>query len=102
MIGPRLSTGKNVRAPTIKITLTNKTVNSGVVTGNVPRLGGTSFLPARFPATASIGTIIRNRPMSMATPIVVLYQYVFAEMQAKAEPLFPGAGEKAKRIFIAH
>ena len=73
-MGPKLNAGKNVSAPTITITLTSNTVNSGVVTGNVPNEGGTSFLRARFPATASMGTIIRKRPTSIATPMVVLYQ----------------------------
>src|SRR5262245_12760047 len=73
-IEPRLSAGQKVSAPTIRITLTSRTVNNGVVTGNVPRLGGTSFLRARLPATASIGTIIRKRPTSIAAPIVELYQ----------------------------
>src|SRR5690349_24250511 len=73
-IGPRLSTGKNVSAPTITITLTSSVVNNGVVTGNVPSDGGMIFLRARFPAMASIGTIMKNLPTSIATPIVVLYQ----------------------------
>ena len=34
--------------------------------------GGTIFLPASDPAMASIGTIIRNRPMHIARPSVVL------------------------------
>ena len=42
-IGPRLSAGKNVSAPTITITLTSSVVNSGVVTGKVPNDGGTAF-----------------------------------------------------------
>src|SRR5690349_24500803 len=88
-IGPRLNTGKNVSAPTITITLTSSVENNGVVTGNVPNDGGTIFLRTRFPAIASIGMIIMNRPTSIATPIVVLYQSVFAEIPAKAEPLFP-------------
>src|SRR5882724_7245748 len=73
-IGPRLSAGKKVNAPTITITLTNNVVNSGVVTGNVPSDGGTIFLRARLPAIASIGMTIMKRPMSVARPIVVLYQ----------------------------
>src|ERR1022692_60738 len=72
-IGPRLSTGKNVSAPTIRITLIKSTVKSGVVTGKVPSEGGTYFLPARFPAIASMGMIIRNRPASMVSPIVTSY-----------------------------
>src|SRR5216684_2590917 len=88
-IGPRLSAGKNVNAPTITMTLTSNVVNSGVVTGNVPNDGGTIFSRARLPATASIGMIIMKRPTSIVMPIVVLYQRVFAEMPAKAEPLFP-------------
>src|SRR5262245_29040555 len=88
-IGPRLNAGKNVNAPTIRITLTSNTVNNGVVTGNVPNEGGTIFLRARFPATASMGMIIKKRPTSIAAPIVELYQYVFAEIPANADPLFP-------------
>ena len=88
-IGPKLSAGKNVSAPTMTITLTRSVVNSGVVTGNVPSDGGTKFLLARFPAIANIGMIMKNRPTSIAMPIVVLYQSVFAEIPAKAEPLFP-------------
>src|SRR6185369_3331702 len=48
-IGPRLSTGKNVRAPRMTITLVSRPVNSGVFTGNVPGEGGTLFFLARFP-----------------------------------------------------
>ena len=88
-MGPRLNAGKNVKAPTMMMTLTKSVVNNGVVTGNVPKLGGTVFLRPRFPANASIGIIIRKRPKSIAMPIVVLYQYVFAEIPAKAEPLLP-------------
>src|SRR5262249_35679428 len=69
-IGPRLSTGKNVRAPTIRITPTTRAANSGPVVGSVPGPGATAFLPARNPAIASTGTIITNRPASITTPSV--------------------------------
>ena len=46
---------------------------------------------ARLPAAASIGMMIRKRPMSIAMPIVPLYQGVFAFKPAKALPLFPVA-----------
>ncbi len=94
-MGPRLSAGKKVSAPTITITLTSKVVNSGVVTGNVPNDGGTIFFRARLPAIASMGMIMKKRPISIVMPIVVLYQSVFAEMPAKAEPLLPAASVKA-------
>src|SRR6185437_5418977 len=42
-IGPRLSAGKKVSAPTMTITPISSTVNRGVVTGNVPSDGGTYF-----------------------------------------------------------
>ena len=42
-MGPRLSAGKNVNAPTIRITPTSSTVNKVVFTGNVPDEGGTLF-----------------------------------------------------------
>ena len=93
--GPRLRTGKKVSTPTITMTPTNKAANSGVVTGKVPSDGGTRALAPRLPASASIGTMTRNRPISIATPIVALYQPVLAERPANAEPLLPAAEVKA-------
>ena len=55
----------------------------------VPALAGTIFFFARLPAIASIGTIMKNRPSSIAAPSVELYQSVFAERPANAEPLLP-------------
>ena len=78
-MGPRLSAGKKVKAPTMMITLTRSAVNSGVVTGNVPGEGGTIFFRAKLPATASMGTIIRNRPTSMVNPMARLYQRFAAQ-----------------------
>lgn len=88
-MGPRLRTGKNVSAPTIRMTLISSTVKSGVVTGNVPSEGGTVFFFARLPAIANIGMIIKNRPTNIAAPIVELYQSVFADIPANADPLLP-------------
>ena len=67
-------------------------------TGKVPCDGGTSFFRARLPAIASIGTIIRNRPINIAAVSDKLYQCVFALNPAKAEPLFPVAEVYAYRI----
>ena len=50
---------------------------------------GTCFFAARLPATASSGRRMRKRPISMASPMVRLYQGVFALIPAKALPLFP-------------
>ena len=61
----------------------------GVVTGKVPSDGGTAFLRARLPASASIGMITMKRPRSIASPIVVLYQGVLADRPANADPLLP-------------
>src|SRR5580698_5861281 len=88
-IGPRLSAGKKVKAPTIRITPTNNTLNNGVVTGNVPSEGGTYFFLAKFPAIASMGMIMKNRPISMVIAPEVLYQRVFPFSPPKAEPLLP-------------
>ena len=70
-------------------------MNSGVVTGNVPSDGGTYFFCARLPAIASIGMIIRKRPISMVKPPAMLYQGVFVVSPAKAEPLLPACDVKA-------
>ena len=43
-----------------------------VSVGKVPAEGGTIFFAASEPAIASIGTIIRKRPMNIARPSVVL------------------------------
>src|SRR5215468_8951820 len=90
-IGPSDNTGKKVNAPTIRITPISSTTNSGVCTGNVPADGGTLFFVARFPAIAIIGIIIRNRPINIARPVVVLYQSVLLVSPLTAEPLLPVA-----------
>src|ERR1019366_572487 len=99
-IGPRLSAGKNVNAPTIRTTPISSMVNSGVVTGNVPSDGGTYFFCARLPAMASMGMIIRNRPINMSNPMVVLYQSVLAFNPPKAEPLLPAPETNAYNIWL--
>src|SRR5882724_1199572 len=96
-MGPRLNAGKNVKAPTMTITLTSRAVNKGVVTGNVPGEGGTAFLRARLPATANMGTIIKKRPVNMVNPMARLYQR-FPPSPANAEPLLPVPEVKAYRI----
>ena len=73
-MGPRERTGKNVNAPTIKITPTSNPTNRGVWTGKVPADEGAAFLLARLPAMAIMGIIMKNRPNSIANPRVVLYQ----------------------------
>ena len=52
----------------VKLHDIGNTVKSGVVTGKVPADAGTIFLPARFPAMASIGIIIMKRPKNIAVP----------------------------------
>ena len=52
-------------------------------------MAGTFFFAARLPAAASSGIRNRNRPIHMASPIVRLYQGVFALIPAKALPLLP-------------
>src|SRR5882762_950541 len=88
-IGPRLRAGKKVRAPTIKMVETSKPAKSPPVTGKVPADSGTVFFFARLPAMASTGMIMKKRPSSWATAVVVLYHMVFALIPPNAEPLFP-------------
>ena len=59
-------------APTIRMTLIRSTTKSGVVTGNVPADSGAIRFSARNPASASIGTFIAKRPISVANPNMVL------------------------------
>src|SRR5271156_4892766 len=99
-MGPRLSAGKNVSAPTIRITPASNTENSVVLTGNVPGEGGTLFFIARFPAIANMGIIIRKRPANIVKPRLMLYQWVLALIPPNAEPLFPALDVKAYRISL--
>src|SRR5690348_7915306 len=99
-MGPRLRAGKNVSAPTMMITPINNMLNSGVVTGNVPTEGGTYFFSARFPAIASMGMIIRNRPASMVRPMVTSYQGVLAVSPPNADPLFAAPDTYAYSISV--
>src|SRR5580698_8066899 len=94
-MGPRLSAGKNVSAPRMRTTPVNRIVKRAVLTGNVPGEGGTLLLPARLPARANIGIIIRNRPTNIVSPVVRLYQFVFALRPPNADPLFPAEETKA-------
>lgn len=94
-MGPRLRTRKNVRAPTIMITLIKSSTNENVVTGNVPNDGGTILLRAKLPAIANTRIIMKKRPRSIENPMLVLYQSVFAFNPPKAEPLFAVPDVKA-------
>src|SRR6185437_9467475 len=93
-IGPRLSAGKNVKAPTMSITPIRSTVKRGVVTGNVPNDGGTYFFWARFPAIASAGNSIVIAP-------AVLYHGVLVVNPPNAEPLLPACEVNAYRISLS-
>ena len=59
------------------------------MTGKVPADLGTVFFFARLPAMASTGMIMKNRPNSWATAVVVLYHIVFGIRPPNAEPLLP-------------
>src|SRR6185312_3046020 len=91
--GPSARAGKNVRAPTITTVPISSPTKSGPVVGSVPVLLATVFFAARLPATASIGMMTRNRPRSIASPRVRLYQGVLAFSPPNALPLFPVALE---------
>src|SRR5262249_25413090 len=88
-MGPSAKAGKNVSAPTITITPTSSTTNTGPVTGNVPADSGTFFFAASDPAIPRIGISMKKRPKNMSRPSVVLYQSVLAFSPANAEPLLP-------------
>src|SRR5438309_198359 len=87
--GPSASAGKYVSAPTSNTVPISNTVNVTPDTGNVPALCGTIFFCASDPARAMIGTIIKNRPINVARPRVVLYHGSLPDNPAKALPLLP-------------
>ena len=62
--------------------------------------GGAYFLSARLPAMASMGMIIRIRPISMSNPTAVLYQSVLAFNPAKAEPLLAAPDTNAYNAWL--
>ena len=71
-----------------------------MVTGKVPSEGGTYFLPARFPAIASMGMIIKNRPASMVRPVVTSYHNVFTVSPPKFDPLLAAVDTNEYRISV--
>src|SRR6185312_9340681 len=97
-IGPSDKAGRNVRAPTMMITPTRSATNSGPWVGRVPAEAGICFFRASEPAMASKGRSMKKRPISMAKPVVMLYQGVLARNPAKALPLLPVALVYAYRI----
>src|SRR5512143_3740756 len=99
-MGPRLTAGKKVSAPMIRMVPIRRTVNNGVVTGNVPNDGGTYFFSAKLPAIAIMGMIIRNRPTSIVIAPAALYQRVLVVSPANADPLLPACDVKAYRISV--
>src|ERR1700683_2668838 len=64
-IGPSASAGKKVRPPMIRITPTTRPTNRPPVVGSVPADGGIDFLPAKDPASAIAGTIMKKRPTNI-------------------------------------
>ena len=56
----------------MRMTPISSTTKSGVVTGNVPAVSGAILRSERKPASATIGTIMANRPISVARPNSVL------------------------------
>src|SRR5690606_1351700 len=85
--GPSASAGKYVRPVMMMIVPTSSPVYSGLSVRRVPAVAGTGFCSASEPASASTNTIGRNRPRSIARPIVVLNHCVSAFRPANAEPL---------------
>ena len=69
-------------------TETSNTVKSGVVTGKVPAKQELFFL-REIAGDGEHWNDMKKRPSSIAIPVMVLYQWVFALMPANADPLFP-------------
>src|SRR6266536_2805888 len=100
-IGPRVSAGRKLSAPTRITVPSSRMRNVPPCTGNVPALGGATFFCTSEPANAMIGTIMRKRPNNISSPRVVLYQGVFPERPANALPLFPAPELNAYRISLS-
>src|SRR3981081_3537062 len=90
-IGPSASAGKKVRPPMIRITPTTRPTNRPPVVGSVPADGGIDFLPAREPASAIAGTIMKNRPTNIALARGRVTNKEVPGRPARAEPLLPVA-----------
>ena len=76
------------------MTPTSSAENSGVVTGNVPGDGGTRFLRPRLPAIASIGMIMKKRPISIATPMRDVVPVRVGVQPAERRAVVAGAGRE--------
>ncbi len=72
-MGPRLTAGKKVRAPTMMTVPTRRRVKVTPETGKLPGLTAMVFLAPRLPASANTGTMVKKRPTRVASPRVRLY-----------------------------
>ena len=88
-MGPSDRAGKKARAPNISTVPISKPTNSAPCVGNVPLVVATFFFEAKLPAAANSGNRNMKRPISIASPIVRLYQGVLVPIPPKALPLFP-------------
>ena len=70
---------------------TTRPPNSGVSVGNVPAVAGTFCLRTSEPPIASAGMIRKKRPISIARPIVIVYQSEPVPWPANADPLLLAA-----------
>src|SRR5918912_344248 len=68
-------------------TPSNMQINSGRCVGSVPALAGTARWEASDPASPNTKIIGTNRLSNITTPSALLYQTVFTDNPAKAEPL---------------
>ena len=80
--------GKNVRPPTMIITIISIIEKRVSLVGNVPRDIGVIFFCDRLPANFKTNTSGTNLPRSMHSARVKFQKGVFAFKPAKAEPLF--------------
>ncbi len=67
-MGPRARPGRKVRPPTISTMPTSSPVHSGPVVGKLPAVSGVYFFAASPPAMASMGMMMKKRPIHIATP----------------------------------
>ena len=71
-MGPRVSAGKKVSAPTMKITPMSKMEKSNVFVENVPADDGVIFFLTNKPPTARLGIIIAHLVVIITKASVIL------------------------------
>ena len=99
-MGPRIATGMNSSAPTIKTVPSSTTPKRKVSVRNVPADSGVARFAANEPAMASGAMIGMNRAKSITRPVAIFHGTVLSPSPSNPDPLLAAAELYSYRISL--